>query len=83
MTVLFRELSTGRGAANTAAAAAAGDSKIFDCKFSGGDVRNTCTSLEIAVCPLTEATNDHTTVFMFRTRVSEMPVSPSHSDQEL
>jgi len=43
MTMLFRELSTGRGAANTAAAAAAGDSKIFDCKFSGGDVQNTCT----------------------------------------
>jgi hypothetical protein len=74
MTMLFRELSTGRGAANTAAAAAAGDSKIFDCKFSGGDVQNTYTSLEIAVCPLTEATNDHTTVFMFRTRVSEIPL---------
>jgi hypothetical protein len=38
MTVPFRELSTGRGAANAAAAAAAGDSKIFDCNFSGGDV---------------------------------------------
>jgi hypothetical protein len=43
MMVPFRELSTGRGAANVAAAAAAGDSKIFDCNFSGGDVRNTCT----------------------------------------
>jgi hypothetical protein len=41
------------------------------------------TSLEIAVCPLTEATNDHTKVSMFRTRVSEIPVSPCHSDQEL
>ncbi len=37
------ELSTGWGAANAAAAAAAGDFKIFDCNLSGGNVRNTWT----------------------------------------
>jgi hypothetical protein len=40
------------------------------------------TSLATAARPFTVATTDHTKVSMFKTRVSEMPVSPSHSAQE-